>query len=70
MDKNPRNNDDGQTPLHCAAWFSHLEVCKLICKNIVDKNPTDDFGETPISLARNRENLDIVSFFENMQNTD
>ena len=37
---------------------------KLICKNIVEKNPTDDLGRTPISVARASRNMDIVSFLE------
>ena len=29
----------GLTPLHYAAQYGHLEVCQLLMKNLIDKNP-------------------------------
>ena len=60
-DKNPRMNN-GMTPLHFAAQLGHLEVCKLICQNIVDINPSDDTGRTPLDIAYTNRNLEIVSY--------
>ena len=41
------------TPLHCAAKMGRLEICRLIMRNLVDKNPVDRFqgGVTPLHYA-------------------
>ena len=36
-DKNPEATS-GITPLHWSAKNGHLEICKLIMKNVIDKN--------------------------------
>ena len=37
-------NGSGMTPLHYAARFGHLDICKLIIDKIVDKNPANQRG--------------------------
>ena len=49
-------NKDGLTPLHVAARNGKTEMCKLIMKNILDKNPESMqnhpfYGMTPLHLA-------------------
>ena len=49
-------NKDGLTPLHVAAINGRKELCQLIMKNIVDKNPKSTqnepfYGLTPLHLA-------------------
>ena len=63
LDKNPCNNT-GRTPLHSAAQYGHLEICQLICENIVDLDPHTINGLTPISLANANGHLEIVACIE------
>ena len=44
-----RDNND-QTPLHYAAKEGHGQICKLLLENVKDKNPVDNFGDTPNKL--------------------
>ena len=41
----------GKEPYHNAAKYGHLEICKLICSSIQDKNPVDNRGRTPLDIA-------------------
>ena len=43
--KNPASNG-GWTPLHSAASFGHLDICKLIIDNVDNKLPVNDDGKT------------------------
>lgn len=36
-------NEEGQTPLHCAAGNGHRDICKMIVQHIKDKEPKDKF---------------------------
>ena len=49
-DKNP-SHEWGETPLHFAAQFGHLEVCQLIIENVNEKNPKNCEGFTPLQFA-------------------
>ena len=44
--KNPRDNL-GNTPLHAAALWGHVEVFELILANVEEKNPSNNRGQTP-----------------------
>jgi len=46
---------NGNTPFHNAARYGHLQVCKFFLDTIVDKNPRDIVGITPLQLANNKE---------------
>ena len=48
---NPKRIQDGKTLLHFAAELGYLKVCKIITKNLVDKNPADNDGWTPLHYA-------------------
>ena len=55
--KNPKDHI-GNTPLHKAAdggaWkgkYKHPEICRLILKNLKEKNPENLYGKTPLLLA-------------------
>ena len=45
--------------MHLAALKGHSEVCRLIIENVEDKNPADNFGDTPLHLAAKKGSLDI-----------
>jgi ankyrin repeat protein len=49
---------DGDTPLHTAARKSHTVIVKFILTNVVDKNPVNENGKTPLSLAANNGSLE------------
>ena len=50
-EKNPAGVQ-GLTPLHEAARYGHLEVCRLIISNLEhDMNPADNRGWTPLHEA-------------------
>ena len=46
---NLRDNH-GWTPLHYAASNGHIHVCQYIAKNLTEKNPITNNGETPHQL--------------------
>ena len=46
-DLNSRTNE-GDTPLHAAARYGHIEMVKFILANVVDKHPVNDYGQTPL----------------------
>ena len=55
--KNPKDHI-GNTPLHKAAYggawkgkYKHPEICRLILKNLEEKNPQNREGKTPLLLA-------------------
>ena len=43
--------ESGDTLLHWAAKKGHLSLCKLIIKNVQDKNPKGKNGQTPLHVA-------------------
>ena len=57
---------NGYTPLHFAAGFlpggnalKRTEVCQLIIDRVMDKNPADKYGGTPLHLAASGGRLQI-----------
>ena len=44
-------------PTHTAA-YSHTEIVKFILVNVVDKNPLNVQGKTPLSMAANTGHLE------------
>ena len=53
------------TPLHYAAHDGHLEVCKAIMEKLENKNPKDNFGDTPKDMAHTNGHNMIVELFSN-----
>ena len=62
MDKNPTETRAGYTPLHIAAQEGHLEICKLIVKYLIDKNPKKTDGITPLHSAAFKGQLEVCRF--------
>ena len=44
-------SESNLTPLHLAARKGHLEVCKILLENNVDKNPRNINEYTPLHFA-------------------
>ena len=64
-DKNPAAESSKVTPLHYAAEYGHVEVCKLIMENVMDKNPMDSlpYPSTPLSRAVAHEKSEVCQHF-------
>ena len=59
--KNPTNKD-GETPLHYASKYGHLDIVKYIMWNIEDKSPKTKYGTAPIHCAAADGHLNAVSY--------
>ena len=62
-DKNPFDNG-GWTPLHWAANFGHLDVCRLILQNVENKHPVNNVGETPEDLVDQRKHPELFQLLK------
>ena len=61
--KNPVNND-GNTPLHHAARYGRLDVCRYIIGNGNIKYPANNAGRTPKDLANDNNHVEVSQLFE------
>ena len=62
-DKNPKTTKGA---LHEAAQNGRLDVCKLIIENIVDKNPPNNDGLTPLHRASTKGSVMTVVGFHSV----
>ena len=59
-EKNPQDYSGlGRTPLTLAVLRNHVDICTLILKNIVNKNPIIYWGNTILHVAAREGYLDI-----------
>ena len=49
------------TALHEAAKRGYLEICELILKNTDDKNPRNHLGRTPLTLASEKDHINVCT---------
>ena len=63
-DKNPAMSNNGVTPLHLAARNGQIEICQLILKNVHDKNPECNEGQTPFQLALENDKVAVIEYFQ------
>ncbi len=55
-------NDDGQTPLHIAAYYGCGIGVELLVENGADINAKDKWGKTPLHNAAYKHDYEIASF--------
>ena len=46
-------NENGQTPIHFAAWNGHTEIVKILAPLTDNPNAPNKNGESPSSLTKN-----------------
>jgi ankyrin repeat protein len=54
----------GYTPLHHAAEHGDVELVKLLLASKADRSAKDNHGETPLDMAKRRDNKDVVKLLE------
>ena len=57
-DVNP-SNEEGETPLHLAAYHGHLAICEVIIQELENVDPEENDGSTPLHVAAKRGHLEI-----------
>ena len=57
-----RSDDFGMTPLHLASKLGQLEICKFLCRYVLDKNTLNNDGQTPYDLAVSENKWDTRFF--------
>ena len=72
IEKNPRcTSGPGDTVLHTAALFGHLDIYKLISKYVNDRTPARNDGATPLHWASQNGSLQICEYIvEKVGNKD
>ena len=58
-------DDDGHTPLHCAAATGKIEIVQLLLTHQADVNATDSYGSKPLHYAAEKGSKDIVELLLN-----
>lgn len=56
----PRQNNDNETPLHCAAQYGHSGVVRLLLEELTDPTMRNNKFETPLDLAALYGRLEVV----------
>ena len=51
---------DGNTPLHCAAFYGHVAVAEMLIAAGAPVNRQDDLGGTPLFIAALDGRLEVV----------
>ena len=54
------------TLLHEFASKGHVELCRILMENLMDKNPEDLSGQTPFHIAASCGYLDVCRLFMNI----
>jgi cytohesin len=57
---NAKNNNNGSTPLHIAAYKGHVEIVKILLDRGADLNAKDNTGHAPLHWAAIEGHVDVV----------
>ncbi len=55
-----KQNNDNETPLHCAAQYGHTGVVRLLLEELTDPTMRNNKFETPLDLAALYGRLEVV----------
>lgn len=55
-----QQNNDNETPLHCAAQYGHTQVVRLLLEELTDPTMRNNKFETPLDLAALYGRLEVV----------
>lgn len=55
-----QQNNDNETPLHCAAQYGHTQVVQLLLEELTDPTMRNNKFETPLDLAALYGRLEVV----------
>ena len=66
---NSRDNE-GRTPMHCAARNGHLKVIQCLIKNGANINANDTDGWTPLRLAKFKGKIKVAEFLKSKGATE
>lgn len=55
-----QQNNDNETPLHCAAQYGHSQVVRLLLEELTDPTMRNNKFETPLDLAALYGRLEVV----------
>lgn len=55
-----QQNNDNETPLHCAAQYGHTGVVRLLLEELTDPTMRNNKFETPLDLAALYGRLEVV----------
>ena len=61
-------NENGQTPIHFAAWNGHTEIVKILAHLTDHPNAPDEKGQTPIHWAARYGQTEIVKILAPLTN--
>ncbi|MBD3287305.1 hypothetical protein GF337_00740 [candidate division KSB1 bacterium] len=60
----------GVTPLHSAAHNGHAKLARLLIDNGADVNTKTDKGQTPLQIARERNQSETAAVLEEFGGTE
>lgn len=60
LDVNSPRKRDGWTPLHCAAFWNHLDICKYLIEHGANIRAEDKCNKTPIQVASSQDVFDYI----------
>ena len=60
VDINTPRKRDNWTPLHCAALWNHIEICKYLIDHGADTRAKSKCGKTPAQVASDQDLIDYI----------
>ena len=64
QNKNPILFNDQYSALHILAGVGHVETFQFVAERVDKVNPTNQYGETPLDIAKTKKHFGIVQMIE------